>query len=51
MNVQQIFSEIEKQDPEVYERLNTRRDLMREFARMGGKIALTALPFALGGMV
>jgi rubrerythrin len=50
MNVQQIFSDIEKQDPEVYERLNTRRDSMREFARIGGKIALTALPLALGGM-
>ncbi len=50
MNIEQIFSDIEKQDPEVYNRVDTRRDSMREFARIGGKIALTALPLALGGI-
>lgn len=50
MNFNQIFSEIEKKDPEVYERLDTRRDSMKQFARFGGKVALTALPFALGGI-
>ncbi|MEP6682257.1 MAG: ferritin-like domain-containing protein [Parafilimonas sp.] len=50
MNLQQIFSDLEKQDPEIYNRLDSRRDSMKEFARIGGKIALTALPLALGGM-
>lgn len=50
MNFNQIFSEIEKQDAEIYDRLDTRRESMRRFARFGGKIALTALPLALGGM-
>jgi len=50
MNLQEIFSNLEKQDPEVYDRLDTRRESMRQFARIGGKIALTALPLALGGM-
>ena len=50
MNLQNIFSDLEKQDPEIYNRLDSRRDSMKEFARIGGKIALTALPLALGGM-
>lgn len=50
MNFNQIFSDIEKQDPEIYERMDTRRESMRRFTRLGGKIALTALPLALGSM-
>lgn len=50
MDLQNIFNEIEKTDPEVYERLDTRRDAMRSFARVGGKIALAAIPIALGSM-
>jgi hypothetical protein len=50
MNVKHILNEIEKVDPEVYERLDTRRSAMKQFAGMAGKVAAVALPFALGGM-
>lgn len=50
MNFKHILSEIEKVDPEVYDRLDTRRASLRSFSGIGKKIALTALPLALGGM-
>ena len=50
MNVQHILSEIEKVDPEVYDRLDTRRSAMRQFAGMAGKLALAMVPVALGGI-
>ncbi len=50
MNFLQIFNQIEEQDPEIYGRLDTRRDAMRSFAGLGKKLALTSLPFALGSM-
>jgi hypothetical protein len=50
MNISNIIKEIEKVDPEVYERLDTRRSAMRSFASMSGKIALAAVPIALGSM-
>lgn len=50
MNVQHIISEIEKADPEVYDRLDTRRSAMKSFASLSGKIALAAIPLAFGSM-
>ena len=50
MNLQNIFSEIEKVDPEVYDKLDTRRSAMKKFATASGKIAVAAIPFALGSM-
>ena len=50
MNLKHILTEIEKVDPEVYERLDTRRASLRSFSGIGKKIALTALPLALGGL-
>lgn len=50
MNLQNILSEIEKTDPEVYDRLDTRRNAMKSFTKTTGKIALAAIPFALGSM-
>ncbi len=50
MNLQNIISEIEKADPEVYDRLDTRRSAMKKFANVSGKIALASIPFALGSM-
>ncbi|MBC7874354.1 MAG: ferritin-like domain-containing protein [Ferruginibacter sp.] len=50
MNVKHIINEIEKVDPEVYERLDTRRHAMKQFAGLAGKLAAVAVPFALGGM-
>ena len=50
MNVQHIINEIEKVDPEVYDRLDTRRNAMKGFAGIAGKLALAAVPLALGSM-
>jgi len=50
MNFLNIFSEIEKTDPEVFERMDSRRSTMKNFANIGRKLTLTALPFALGSM-
>jgi Ferritin-like domain len=50
MNIKHIITEIEKVDPEVYDRLDTRRNTMKQFAGMAGKLAAVAVPFALGGM-
>ena len=50
MNFLNIISEIEKTDPEVYQKLDSRRGMMREFFRFSGKIAVAAVPFAVGGM-
>jgi len=51
MNLQNIINEIEKVDPEVYGRLDGRRAAMKQFANVGGKIALAALPLAFGAMI
>jgi rubrerythrin len=45
-----ILEEIETTDPEVYDRLDTRRNAMKSFAKTSGKIALASIPFALGSM-
>ncbi len=50
MNLHNIIGEIEKTDPEIYSRLNTRRNALKGFAGMGSKIALAAIPIALGSM-
>ena len=50
MNLQNIITEIEKVDPEVYERLDSRRRVMKGFANLSGKLALAAVPVALGAM-
>ncbi len=50
MNLQNILSEIEKVDPEVYERLDTRRNAMQRFATVGKVLAAAAVPFAMGSM-
>ncbi|MCY7293329.1 MAG: ferritin-like domain-containing protein [Ferruginibacter sp.] len=50
MNLQNIFSEIEKVDADIYERMDTRRSAMRQFAKFTGKAALATMPLALGSM-
>ena len=50
MNLQNILSEIEQTDPAIYDRLDTRRNAMKSFAKTSGKIALASIPFALGSM-
>lgn len=50
MNIHNILNEIRKVDGEVYERLDTRRAALKNFAGISGKIALTALPLAFGSL-
>lgn len=47
MNFANILSEIERLDPEVYERTSPRRSIIKTWSR---RVALTALPFALGSL-
>lgn len=47
MNFKNILSEIEKTDPEVYRQLSDRRQVLKSF---GSKVALAALPFAVGSL-
>lgn len=50
MDLKNIISEIGKADPEVYERLDGRRESIKRFTRFAGKVAITSIPFALGSM-
>ncbi len=50
MNINQIITTIEKADPEVYEKLSSRRKVMKDFARVSGALALSALPIAFSSM-
>lgn len=50
MNLQHIVTEIEKVDPEVYQRLDTRRNTMRRFSFAGKVLAAAAVPSLLGSM-
>lgn len=50
MNLQNIFNEIETVDPEVYDRLDTRRNSMKQFASIGKALAAIAIPSAVGTM-
>lgn len=50
MNFQNIINEIEKVDPEVYNRLDTRRNVMQRFSFVGKTLAMAAIPSAIGSM-
>jgi hypothetical protein len=50
MNLKHILTEIEKVDPEVYQRLDTRRSTMRRFHFAGKVLAAAAIPAAFGSM-
>lgn len=50
MNLQNIMNEIEKTDPEIYGRLDTRRNIMKGFGNLSGRLALAAVPLALSSM-
>ncbi len=50
MNLQNIITEIEKVDPEVYNRFDNRRKVMKQFANLSGKLALAAVPIAVASM-
>lgn len=51
MNIQHIVTEIEKTDPEVYDRLDSRRHAMKRFSFLGKTLAIAAIPSALGAML
>ncbi len=48
MNLQNIFNHLHAEDPEFYERTSPRRATIRTFMK---GIALTAVPFAFGGLL
>jgi rubrerythrin len=50
MNLQHVITEIEKVDPEVYDRLDTRRSALKSLRNIGSRLALTAIPLALGSL-
>jgi hypothetical protein len=51
MNIYHLITEIEKVDPEVYERLDSRRAIFKHFAGFGKKLATAAVPLAFGAML
>jgi rubrerythrin len=50
MNLFNILDQIENVDAEVYERLNPRRAAIKNITSFGSKVAVAAMPFALGTM-
>ena len=50
MNIFQIISEIEKVDPEVYDRLDSRRSIFKHMSGLGQKLTAAAVPLALGAI-
>ncbi|MBL7700140.1 MAG: ferritin-like domain-containing protein [Chitinophagaceae bacterium] len=50
MNLSNIIDEIEKADGEAFDRVNSRRSVLRNFAGVTGKAALAALPVAFGSL-
>ncbi|MCC9166644.1 ferritin-like domain-containing protein [Pontibacter harenae] len=50
MNLFKIIEDIEKVDPEVYERLDSRRKVFKHMGSFSKKAALAALPLALGSV-
>lgn len=50
MNIFRIIEDIEKADPEVYNRLDSRRSAFKNLGSVGKKAALAAIPLALGSV-
>src|SRR5580704_10114067 len=48
MNLFNIIEEIEKVDPDFHDRISPRRDAIKNITSFGSKVAVAALPFALG---
>lgn len=48
MNTLKVLNIISEQDPEIFDRIDTRRKAMRAFSGLGKKIALISAPFMLG---
>jgi rubrerythrin len=50
MNIFNVLNQIQKADPEAFEKLDSRRNAMKSFASFSGKVAVAAVPLALGSM-
>jgi len=50
MNINHILNEMNKVDADLYDRIDTRRSALRDFANMSGKVALAAVPIAFGSL-
>ena len=50
MNLFNIIEEIEKIDPEFTDRINPRRQVIKNITSFGSRVAIAAMPFALGTM-
>lgn len=50
MNLHNIIDQIEKADPEVYDRLDGRRTALKQFTSFAGKVALATLPLTFGSL-
>jgi rubrerythrin len=50
MNVHQMINQVEKIDADVYERLDGRRAALKNLTHFTGKVALMAVPIALGSL-
>ena len=51
MNIANILEEIEKVDGDIYERISPRRKAMKDFFRIGSKVAIVAAPLGIGSML
>lgn len=51
MNTEYIIKALENVDPEIHERVNPRRKALKSFVDFTGKLALSAVPLALGGLL
>lgn len=51
MNLSNFIHDIEKFDPEVYDRLDSRRAVFKGMAGFGKKLAMAAVPFAFGSVL
>ena len=51
MNVSNILNEIENVDQEIYDRVDKRRNIIKNFMRFGSKFALASIPIALGSLL
>ena len=51
MDILKLLSHFEGFDPEVYDRFNTRRKAMRQFAGIGKKLTMASLPLAASAMI
>ncbi|MBC3538406.1 ferritin-like domain-containing protein [Rufibacter sediminis] len=51
MNIFNILKEVEKVDPEIFDRLDPRRAVFKHFGGFGKKLAAAAIPVAFGSML